>query len=285
MSDTIQNNVNGTPTPSQAPESGHVLNGALGSDSQSPPEPFLTVQRKGQTVALSREQAQALASKGFDYEQKTSELARQREEVAPFLQLRSQAEKDPVLQRALHAAASDPNRVLRALQGGPAHEDTSTPETNITEGVEQLLDRKLAPMQQELQSVRQEKLTNAREHAVEQAISSQEVLSDTKAGKQAVKLLAESFMAKDRDLSPVEAVGMATSIYTDGLRERGQQLLDKNARQAPLKTQNPNVGTPPTAPDRAPFDRKAMDTGKVSRRISDELRRPGVFEKFFGRPK
>lgn len=248
-------------------------------------QPFLTVKRRGQETALSREQAVQFAQKGLDYEAKMSEVAAQRADIQDLLQLREAAKQDPQLREALRTAFENPARVLQAVRASRNGEHLSEPSDEGTANdVESILERKLQPIQRELQSVRQEKLTNAREQAIERAIQSHDFLSDSKAGKAFVKTAAAAELLRDPTMPIEEAVGTAAALFIEAQRERQQKLLDKSTTQAPLKTQPPNVGTPPgqTAQPRK-FDPNTLRRGGVRERIAQEMKQPGFMEKMFGK--
>lgn len=253
--------------------------------SDTSPQPFLTVKRRGQETALSREQAQSLASKGLDYEVKMNEMAAQRADIQDLLQLREAAKQDPQLREALRTAFENPARVLQAIRGerDGNHLSEQSAESPSAD-VERILERELRPVKEELRSVRQEKLTNAREQAIERAIDSHDFLSGTTAGKTFVKSAAAAELLRNPSLPIEEAVGNATVLYLEAQKERQQKLLDKQTAQAPLKTQPPNVGTPPgqTAQPRV-FNPNTLRQRGVSQRIAQEMKAPGFMEKMFGR--
>lgn len=274
--------------PVETPSEGAVAPSPTTTANPTPdnsPQPFLTVRRKGQETALSREQAQALASKGLDYEIKMNEVAAQRASVQDLLDLREAAKQDPQLRDALRVAFENPARVLAAMRGNANGSHLSEePMDAPAADVESLVERKLRPVQEELRQVRQEKLTNAREQAIERAISSHDFLSETTAGKAFVKRAAAAELLANPSMPIDEAVGNATVLYLDAQKERQQKLLDKQSAQAPLKTQPPNVGTPPAqTSQKTPFNPSTLRQRGVSQRISQEMRTPGFMEKMFGR--
>lgn len=271
-------------TPSEGAVATSQTTNANPSPDASSSEPFLTVKRRGQETALSREQAVQFAQKGLDYEAKMSEVAAQRADIQDLLQLREAAKQDPQLREALRTAFENPARVLQALRSGNGATHLGESDEAPAEGVEAMLERKLQPIQRELQSARQEKLTTTREQAIERAINGHEFLSESKAGKAFVKSVAAAELLRDPSVPIEEAVGTATMLYLEAQKERQQKLLDKSLSQAPLKTQPPNVGTPPgqTAQPRGKFDPNTLRRGGVRERVMQEVRQPGFMEKFFG---
>lgn len=94
--------------------------GAAASATKSTAPAEVVIKRHGKDIPLPLERVRDLASKGYDYETRSTELKRDEKQYAEFKDLQSRLAANPALREAVSKAFENPDEVLRSIKTQPA---------------------------------------------------------------------------------------------------------------------------------------------------------------------
>jgi len=243
----------------------------------------VTIKRHGEVIELPIDKVRDLAAKGFDYEQKMSDLKSQRSELEgdgtrfrEYQNFYAQVQANPVLGQAIQKAIADPNSVVNGYAGARKDDDFDDDYDGPSKS-EAALRAEIEALKTGIHRVTADLRTSKAQQAAEQSskrleseIQSYPWLKDGEIASLA-REFAEGELARNPSESVEAAVAKAATKFKDILeKKQGARVASIEAKQG-LRTESPIAGSPSVeAPQR--YTTEELNNGTVLDNALKKLR-------------
>ena len=216
----------------------------------------ITIKRHGEVIELPIDKVRDLAMKGFDYEQKMSDIKSQRGELESegtryqeYKNFYAQVQANPILGQAIQKALADPNAVVNGY-GGSSRDDDFDDDYEPTSKDTAALRAEIEALKTGIHRVTADLRTSKAQQAAEQSakrlaseIQSYPWLKDGEVASLA-REYAEGELARNPSESVETVVARAATKFKDILEKRqGERVASIEAKQG-LRTESPSAGSP-----------------------------------------